>query len=335
MTWNFSSWLPIVSSFCPSDTYKIYKSGSKVRIDTTLIGFDNNTWQRGNRSFVFKAGEEGAVFIEVDHDSRSVHVEKMNMSEMSQEGQSGLLKPSSEVVRARLTSPMSVTYLDSEKITFERAKCGIIGFRSDRSEVVSGRDCAVFIADNVEVITKVRTEHLTAEEKAIHKPITESRFAPLQSLLRFTEEEERVASTSSSPSERAIPHSMSRIPHSITLSRNPHSITATEYFSPQIDLGSRDIGLPRDITSKVQKFKATIWLCQDYPLSLQVSVTKCFKNIPSNSLFIRNFSFHQIFFLSSKIFLHQILLNFFFSKNWTGTSFPNHRSDGYQQFSFS
>ena len=309
MTWNFSSWLPIVSSFCPSDTYKIYKSGSKVRIDTTLIGFDNNTWQRGNRSFIFKAGEEGAVFIEVDHDSRSVHVEKMNMTEMTQEAQSGLLKPSSEVVRARLTSPMSVTYLDSEKMTFERAKSGIIGFRCDRSEVVSGRDCAVFIADNVEVITKVRTEHLTPEEKANHKPITESRFAPLQSLLRFTEQEETVASTSSSASERPIPP--------VGISRNPHSITDTEYFSAQVDLGSRDIGLPRDITSKVQKFKATIWLCQDYPLSLQVSVIKGFTNIPSKiSPFIRNFSFHQIFLLSSNFspFI-KIFSIFSFSKN--------------------
>ena len=284
MTWNFSSWVPIVSSFCPSDTYKIYKSGSKVRIDTTLIGFENNSWQRGNRSFIFKAeglltnllyqlfsltlfidffAGDGAVFIEIDHDSKSVHVEKINVTDISQEAHSSLLKPSSEVVRARLTSPMSVTYLDSEKITFERAKSGIIGFRCDRTEVVSGRESAVFIADNVEVITKVRTEHLTPEEKASHKPITESRFAPLQSLLRFTEQEDIVASSSTAPERRVLAPG---------ISRNPHSITAVEYFDASIDLGSRDIGLPRDITSKVQKFKATIWLCQEYPLSLQEQV---------------------------------------------------------------
>ena len=39
---------------CPSDTYKIYKSKSSVRIDTTLVGFDQaSNWQRGNRSFIF------------------------------------------------------------------------------------------------------------------------------------------------------------------------------------------------------------------------------------------------------------------------------------------
>ena len=40
---------------CPSDTYKIYKQGSNVRIDTTLLGFEQSSWQRGNKSYVFKA----------------------------------------------------------------------------------------------------------------------------------------------------------------------------------------------------------------------------------------------------------------------------------------
>ena len=40
---------------CPSDTYKVYKQGSNVRIDTTLLGFDQSSWQRGNKSYLFKA----------------------------------------------------------------------------------------------------------------------------------------------------------------------------------------------------------------------------------------------------------------------------------------
>lgn len=46
--------VPLVSRMCPSDTYRVFKSGSNVRIDTTLIGFDQTSWQRGNRSYIFK-----------------------------------------------------------------------------------------------------------------------------------------------------------------------------------------------------------------------------------------------------------------------------------------
>lgn len=46
--------VPLVSRLCPSDVYKVYKRGSNVRIDTTLLGFDHTTWQRGNRTYIFK-----------------------------------------------------------------------------------------------------------------------------------------------------------------------------------------------------------------------------------------------------------------------------------------
>lgn len=49
--------------------------------------------------------------------------------------------------------------------------------------------------------------------------------------------------------------------------QNP--VTMEEYFDPDVDLGKRDIGRrPKEISTKIQKFKATLWLCEDYPLSL-------------------------------------------------------------------
>ena len=31
-----------------------FATGANVRIDTTLVGFDQMSWQRGKQSFVFK-----------------------------------------------------------------------------------------------------------------------------------------------------------------------------------------------------------------------------------------------------------------------------------------
>lgn len=53
---------------CPSDTYK-YGRESNVQIDTTLLVFDKNTWQCGNRSYIFQGQSETAIMFRIDHDT--------------------------------------------------------------------------------------------------------------------------------------------------------------------------------------------------------------------------------------------------------------------------
>ena len=64
--------VPLISRLCPNDTYKIYKSGSKVRVDTTLVGVDTTNggiagtpnWQRGKKSYIFTGSGECCFLIQ-------------------------------------------------------------------------------------------------------------------------------------------------------------------------------------------------------------------------------------------------------------------------------
>ncbi|CAL1544586.1 unnamed protein product [Lymnaea stagnalis] len=258
MKWEFTSWVPLISRMCPSDTYKVWKKGSSVRIDTTLLGFDNMTWQRGSRSYIFKVtGDNTASIMEVDHDLNEVYQETIRVLPLSADP--SVMRPSEEAVAARLTSPANTTYVDTNRISFERSKSGIWGWRSDKTESVNGYECKVFTANNVELVTKTRTEHLAGKDK--QKAKKSSSKTPLESFLGTAEE--TMSSTSSSSSLDGM---------STVTSYNPGNITPEEYFSKLVDLGDKDIGRPKEQSTKVQKFKASLWLCEGYPLSLQEQV---------------------------------------------------------------
>lgn len=135
--------MPLLSRVCPSDVYKIYKSGSSVRIDTTLSGFEQMSWQRGARTYIFNASEDACRFLDINHDNRQVHIDKIVLSELANEASSFFASSSDVMAAARLTCPTSITYLDTDSIVFERSKSGIIGFRSDRTDMVNGYECKV------------------------------------------------------------------------------------------------------------------------------------------------------------------------------------------------
>lgn len=116
LKWEFHSWVPLLSRLCPSDNYKIYKLGPNFRVDTTLVGFDNMKWSRGDLSFVFKGEEEGGVIYVLDHENKTM--EKVVIggpvsdTEISDKEISSVLG-STTLVR---TSPLM------DKVTFTSAK---------------------------------------------------------------------------------------------------------------------------------------------------------------------------------------------------------------------
>lgn len=53
--------------------------------------------------------------------------------------------------------------------TYHRNKSGIWGWQHDKSEVINGYNCQVFKANNIELVTKSRTEHMNEVQKAKEK----------------------------------------------------------------------------------------------------------------------------------------------------------------------
>lgn len=254
MKWEFTSWVPLVSKVCPSDVYRVWKSGSCLRVDTTLLGFEHMTWLKGRRSYIFKGEESGAMVMEVDHEKQVVYTEPLSLSPRDAPSLLAAMLPSQENTAQRLTSPIVSTHLNTRNIAFERNKSGIWGWRSEKSEVVSGYEAKVYSATNVELVTRSRTEHLSDQDKSRSK----GSKTPLQSFLGIAEQ--HTAPNGSNVSECASAH-------------NPTDITAEEYFDPEFNLNSRDIGRPLELTSKVQRFKAHLWLSEAHPLSLAEQVT--------------------------------------------------------------
>lgn len=117
--------------------------------------------------------------IEVDHDAQDYTEFQMQSAEFTAKGPeqpnnerrlSDLngIAPTIESVAARLHAPVTTNRIDMDKISFERNKTGIWGWRSDKTETINGYECKVYAASNVEFVTRTRSEHLNETQARVN-----------------------------------------------------------------------------------------------------------------------------------------------------------------------
>jgi len=164
MNWKFDSWIPLLNKLAPSDCYKIWKKGTSLRIDTTLVGFENLKWVIGDVSVIFfvdKETNEPNLYM-VDRKNK-IYQKIFPRSEIPTTDEA-----LAETISINLKTPIvSNPRLPIEKLQLTRAQTGWWN-KEDKYERVGKYYTSVWNLSNVEVNTVTRKEHVT-EIKRLEK----------------------------------------------------------------------------------------------------------------------------------------------------------------------
>ncbi|CAI2348022.1 unnamed protein product [Caenorhabditis sp. 36 PRJEB53466] len=262
MNWDFSSWVPFLAQACPSDCHKVYKKGSSVRIDTTLVSFEGASWIRGNQSYMFRLSKDGfAEFIVLDHAERVAAVQELRDDDDFIDH-----RPLPGAMQDRLSSPISTTYIDVDNIGFERTSRGFLSWfsNSESNETVDGYDCKVLNASNVHLVTKRRLDHLSREARE-----------------RLAQEE---ASESKAVASFKKMLSMNKSDENTKRDLFKEGLTADQYLDPNYEFEpGTDIGKLREVVKKSNGLKATLWMADEYPMSLHDQIIPIVELMAVNS----------------------------------------------------
>lgn len=239
LKWDFHSWVPLVSRILPSDVCKIYKSGSRIRLDTTLVDFTDMKWERGDISFIFQ-GEKppGESLTVLDNKAKVYQHVRYEETETEIEDEVDILM-SSDILAAQMST---------KGISFARAQSGWI-FREDRKEIVAGiYKSDIYTITGLVLESRKRREHLSTDDLQKNKAIIET----------LTRGHTHNLDAVGEPVRRA--------------SLNPPPDSGVDWKTYISALSGQYPGLGREIVYKEssRNFRATVAMSNDFPLSVDM-----------------------------------------------------------------
>jgi len=233
--WDFQSWLPLVSRILPSDVCRIHKKGAKIRVDTTLVDFNDMHWERGDISVVFNgdAKRQQSMFI-LDNKQQVFQQVRYEESENEIEDEVDILM-SSDIVAVQMSTRL---------ITFNRTQTGFF-FKEDKTEMVGPYQAEFYSINGLALESRKRREHLTQEDLRKNKALIESLTKGSSNSL--------VADSNGEPIRRG-----SLVPPSKS------TISWNDYIN-----GGKQPCLGRQVICKetTKTFRATVAMSQSFPLS--------------------------------------------------------------------
>ena len=272
LRWDFQSWIPLVSRILPSDVCKIYKKGANIRVDTTLVDFNDMKWERGDVSFLFRgkgcstrhgrhrnesSGENGTpsyALIVMDNKLRVFQRVKHQEREQEVEDEVDILM-SNDIVSAQI---------NTKHLNFDRVSTGWL-FKSDKTETVGSFLADFYAIQGFVVESRKRREHLTDEDLQKNRAIMESLTKGPEVMNGNS-----LATQSPDNSNLSLPP-ISMIPRRTSLPPPPLVVSWSEYISSPPGqfpvLGRHPIC---KVSSKT--FKATLAMSQDFPMTVDALI---------------------------------------------------------------
>ncbi|XP_025109257.1 ankyrin repeat domain-containing protein 13C-like isoform X2 [Pomacea canaliculata] len=164
LKWDFHSWVPLVSRILPSDICKIYKKGACIRLDTTLVDFNDMHWDRGDISFIFNGDQQPQSSLTV-LDNRLGVYQRIRYEESDLELE--------EEVDILMSSDIIAAQMSTKNITFSRAQSGWL-FREDKTEMVGDFKADFYYVNGLILESRKRREHLSPEDVQKNKALMEN-----------------------------------------------------------------------------------------------------------------------------------------------------------------
>jgi len=162
--WDFTSWVPLVSRILPSDICKISKKGSRVRLDTTLVDFNDMHWVRGDIALIYNGDAESEnLLVILDNQAGVYQYVRQYESELEFEDEVDLLM-SSDIVAAQVST---------KPISFSREKAGWF-WKQDKAEKLGDYMSDFYSVNGMVLESRKRREHLSEEDLQKNKAILDS-----------------------------------------------------------------------------------------------------------------------------------------------------------------
>ncbi|KAM7342078.1 ankyrin repeat domain-containing protein 13C [Cochliomyia hominivorax] len=251
LKWDFTSWVPLVSRMLPSDVCRIHKCGSSLRLDTTLVDFNDMRWERGDTSFIFRGDQPMNHSITVlDNEYqcyKHIHYEDSDIE---------------DEVDILMSSDILAAHMSTKSIQFARAQSGWI-FREDRKEVVGGQyQSELYAIHGLVLKQRKRREHLSQDDiqknKAMLATMSQGRRSSLTN------------SNSNSPEVGTPNVSSLEITRRSSLPPPPKpSITWEQYINA--DTGNcPPLGRTPVHKQSNKSLKATVAMSKEFPLSVDM-----------------------------------------------------------------